>query len=133
MDEKTSTKLALELLEATSSEDVAAILKNDEYSYYFGAPEYWSNYGSREKNWDAAGNQQSHGVGALVENIVNGIDAVLLRKSEEAGVLDPRSPGAPQSMQEAVKRYFNVPEGKLSNLDKQGIRQLAKDHVQNSV
>ena len=129
MDEKTSTKLALELLAATSSEDVADILKNDEYSYYFGAPEYWSNYGSREKNWDAAGNQQSHGVGALVENIVNGIDAVLLRKSEEAGVLDPRSPGAPQSMQEAVKRYFNVPEGKLSNLDKQGIRHLAKNTV----
>ena len=125
MDEKTSIKLAHELLAAISSEDVAAILKHEDYVYYFDSPEYWSNYGNREKNWDAAGNQQSHGVGALVENIVNGIDAVLLRKAEEAGVTDPRASTAPQSMQEAVKRYFNVPEGKLSNLDRSGIREMA--------
>jgi hypothetical protein len=129
MDEKTSNKLAHELLAAISSEDVAAILKHEDYAYYFDAPEYWSNYGNREKNWDAAGNQQSHGVGALVENIVNGIDAVLLRKAEEAGVTDPRASTAPQSMQEAVKRYFNVPEGKLSNLDRSGIREIAKKTV----
>jgi hypothetical protein len=28
-----------------------------------------------------------------------------------------------------VKRYFNVPEGKLSNLDRSGIREIAKKTV----
>jgi hypothetical protein len=129
MEEKVSKEIAYKLLNATTSEQVSGILNSDEYSYYFSTPENWANYGNREKNWDTAGNQQSNGVGALVENIVNGLDAVLLRKAEEAGITDPRSPEAPQSMQEAVRRFFNVPEGKLRNLSKQEISELVKQSV----
>jgi len=129
MDEKQSYSLASSLMSAISSEEVNGIVKGAENRYWFDQPENWKNYGGREKNWDTAGNQQSSGVGALVENVVNGMDAVLLRKAEEAGIKDNRAPNAPQSMQEAVCRFFKVPEGKLSNLTDSEKRKLAGNSV----
>jgi len=89
MDQKMSYGLANKLLKAISPEEVNEIVMNEEYRYYFDQPEYWKNYGNRDKNLDTAGNQQSSGVGALVENVVNGMDAVLLRKAEEFGIKEP--------------------------------------------
>ena len=88
--EAQSANIVNRLLQAVTSEDVLAILNDEEYSYYFNDPQNWKNYGNREKNWDTVGNQQGNAVGALLENIVNGIDSVLLRASEEAGLKDPR-------------------------------------------
>ena len=107
LNEKDSKELAMALLYSTSSEEVIAVLNNQKYKTYFSNLSNWAPYGGRDKNWDAAGNQQSNGVGALVENVVNGLDAILLRKAEEAGIKDHRAASAPQSMQEAVKRFFN--------------------------
>lgn len=74
--------------------------------YWFDNPQNWISYGGRPKNWDTVGNQQTNPVGALVELVTNGIDAILLRKARESGVEDFRSARAPQGMFEAVKRYF---------------------------
>ncbi len=41
------------------------------------------------------GNQQTNPIGALVELIINGEDAILLRKAKEAGITDPRGGCAP--------------------------------------
>jgi hypothetical protein len=125
MDENVSKGIALALLSADSAEDVAMVLaKND---YYFGDPQNWSPYGNREKNWDTVGNQQSNPVGALVELFTNGIDSILLRKAKEAGIQDPRAADAPQSMFEAVKRFFpHVNEGRIAKLAAQERTELAK-------
>ena len=74
LNEKDSKELAMALLYSTSSEEVIAVLNNQKYKTYFSNLSNWAPYGGRDKNWDAAGNQQSNGVGALVENVVNGLD-----------------------------------------------------------
>jgi len=130
MDEKLSKSTALRMLNACSAEDVADILRDEELKFYFDNPEYWRPYGNREKNWDTVGNQQSSPVGALAELITNGIDAILLRKAKEAGIENFRSPEAPQSMFEAVKRFFpNVVEGKISNLSPKQRTELAEQSL----
>lgn len=131
--EDQSARIIERLLEAVTSEEVQAILTDDEYSYYFNDPQCWRNYGNREKNWDTVGNQQGNAVGALLENIVNGIDSVLLRASEVAGLKDPRSPEAPQGMTEAVERYFGVVGGRLSTLTEKARMELADKSVSMSI
>lgn len=127
MNEALSRSTAHRMLEACSAEDVATILRDEELKYYFDQPESWRPYGNREKNWDTVGNQQSSPVGALAELITNGIDAILLRKAHEAGITDFRSPEAPQSMYEAVKRFFpSIVEGRISNLSPKQRTELAE-------
>lgn len=117
MDEKISRRLALALIAAESAADVKALLADNEAKYYFDNPTNWSPYGNREKNWDTVGNQQTNPVGALVELIINGEDAILLRKAKENNISDPRGAGAPRSMFDAVKRFFpHVNEGKIQKL-----------------
>ena len=127
MKEDESRNTALRLLAAGTSEDVARILDDKELKYYFDNSENWRPYGGRDKNWDTVGNQQSSPVGALTELITNGIDAILLRKAKEAGITDLRSPDAPQSMFEAVNRFFPyIVQGKISNLSPRQRTELAE-------
>lgn len=131
MDEKLSRRIGLALLNAGSVDDVNAVLKDDEARYFFDDAQNWSPYGNRDKNWDTVGNQQTNPVGALVEIVTNGIDAILLRKAVEQGIEDPRSTDAPQSMEEAVKRFFpQVVEGKIARLEPTARASLAQQCVQ---
>lgn len=130
MEEKLSRRLALALLAAGTGSDVKAVLEDDEAKYYFDNSANWSPYGNREKNWDTVGNQQTNPVGALVELIINGEDAILLRKAEDAGIGDPRSARAPQSMFEAVKRFFpHVSEGRIQKLSPAQRTALAEECI----
>ena len=119
MDQKQSKSYALALLEGLSADHVEATIKGSEDArYWFDDPQNWLSYGGRAKNWDTVGNQQTNPVGALVELVTNGIDAILLRKARESGIEDFRSAKAPQSMFEAVKRFFpGIVEGKIANLE----------------
>jgi hypothetical protein len=114
-------------LQACSSDDVGSILRDENLKYYFDQPESWRPYGNRDKNWDTVGNQQSSPVGALAELITNGIDAILLRKAGEHGIADFRSSEAPQSMFDAVKRFFpQAIEGKIATLSPKQRTELAE-------
>lgn len=127
MDEKQSRTTANRLLQACSSDDVGSILRDENLKYYFDQPESWRPYGNRDKNWDTVGNQQSSPVGALAELITNGIDAILLRKAGEHGIADFRSSEAPQSMFDAVKRFFpQAIEGKIATLSPKQRTELAE-------
>ncbi len=127
MDEKQSMTFALGLLDALSAEDVVKVITSKSGRYWFDNPQHWHPYGGRPKNWDTVGNQQTNPVGALVELITNGIDSVLLRKAREAGIKDFRSAKAPQSMTQAVKKFFpEIVEGKISNLEPAERSALAK-------
>lgn len=128
--EKDSHAMALALLEAVTSADVKGVVEHNDYRYYFDDPSNWKPYGGREKNWDTVGNQQTNPVGALTELITNGIDAVLLRKARESGIADFRSEKAPQSMFEAVNRFFpQAVEGKLLNLEPEQRTKLAEQCI----
>lgn len=128
MEESLSRRLALALLAAEAAADVKAVLRDADARYYFDNSANWSPYGGREKNWDTVGNQQTNPVGALVELIINGEDAILLRKAAEAGIADPRSGHAPRSMFEAVKRFFpHINEGKIQKLSPAQRTKLAEE------
>jgi hypothetical protein len=66
----------------------------------------WHPLDGNESNFGVIENQQSSPIAALIEKITNSIDAILMRKCYEAGI-DPKSPVAPRSMDEAIGRFFH--------------------------
>lgn len=86
----------------------------------------WRNFGGIEDNWSTIGNQQSNPQSALVEKLINSVDAMLMAKCLESGI-KPDGAGAPQSLIEAVKKFFNIPQGKLSLLDTRIRTRLAEN------
>ena len=112
-------ELLLELLAAEGEEAALAalstrgLLSNDSR---------WRAVGGVANNEAVILNQQSNAAASLVEKFTNGLDAILLRRCKAAG-LDPRGPGAPQSMARAVQKFF----GDLSEKTPQEIRALAEE------
>ncbi|QXD13939.1 hypothetical protein GQ464_010765 [Rhodocaloribacter litoris] len=67
--------------------------------------ENWYPYGQNESNFGVVENQQASPIPALVEKVINSIDAILMKRCLEEGI-DPKSPQAPRSVEDAVKRFF---------------------------
>ncbi|MCY3864015.1 MAG: hypothetical protein OXG68_01105 [Chloroflexi bacterium] len=65
----------------------------------------WRPLGGNSDFFGVVENQQSSPVAALVEKLTNAIDAVLMRRCYEEGI-DPKSADAPESVEEAVHRFF---------------------------
>lgn len=95
-------KLALSLLEANTEHQVIALLKE---AGYWDDSRGWRLYGDRENNFSTIGNQQSRPEAALVEKVVNSVDARLMAACLSEGI-DPSSSSAPQSINEAVSMFF---------------------------
>ncbi|HQV01861.1 MULTISPECIES: hypothetical protein [unclassified Novosphingobium] len=91
-----------QLLNAGTEDEVQAILDARELTL---DATKWHPYGDNESNYGVVENQQAHAVPALVEKITNGIDAILEKKVVQDGI-DIRSKAAPQSVPEALDRYF---------------------------
>ncbi len=124
MNQNRSKELLEALLSSVSTNDVRDILDRQDFT-----AADWKPYGGREQNWDIVSNQQTIGVGALTELITNSIDAVLSRKAYEYGILDLSSDDAPQSMQDAVRKFYGINEGKLSSWETQQLTELAKKSI----
>ena len=75
----------------------------------FQNPANWKPYGQIESNFGVVENQQASPIPALVEKIINSIDAILMRRCYEAGI-DPRSMEAPRSVEQAVTSFFSRPQ-----------------------
>lgn len=75
----------------------------------------WRPLDDRENNFGSIGNQQSDATGAMVEKLINAIDAVLMREAFKRNI-DPESSDAPRNMREAVERFFAVRDGRLENI-----------------
>jgi hypothetical protein len=116
-------ELCLALL--TAEDESAAVRLLDSYGYSLDTPNVWHPLGDNEGNFGQVGNQQDEGTPALVEKIVNSIDAVLMGECYAANV-QPDSPSAPQSMQQAVERFFGIKDGRLGALDSAEQKQLAE-------
>jgi hypothetical protein len=95
-------RLCLDLLEADEEDAVVQLL--DEAGFW-DRQEVWRYYGDYENNFNTIGNQQSSPEAALVEKIVNSIDARLMNECMIRGI-DPEGEDAPRNIEEAVALVF---------------------------
>jgi hypothetical protein len=119
-----SKQLCLDLLNAESEDEVTKILENNGLL----DDSLWQDLGDDENNFAIIGAQQSSPAAALVEKIINSIDAVLMAKCLIAGI-DPTSLDAPQSMAEAAEKFIGVINGSLLNLDSNQRSKLAEKSI----
>ncbi len=101
----------MDLARCESEDEVEDILK--EHDYWDDSN--WILYGGIENNYSTIGNQQSNAEMSLCEKITNSIDAILVKECVSRGI-NPEGEEAPQSLREAIKLYFGIPEGKILNL-----------------
>ena len=110
MSDSVSTINAKELLFtvlfADTEPDVIAALES---AGYWNDPNVWRLYGDQEDNFSPAGSQQRNPEAALVEKLVNSVDACLMGRALERGI-DPRGPSAPTSPREAVAILYEGAE-----------------------
>ena len=102
MKDAEAKELCINLIYTDSENEVISIL--DDIGFW-NESDAWRFYGDKENNFSVIGNQQSRPVAALVEKLVNSIDARLLNECLINGV-DPESADAPKSIREAVAIYF---------------------------
>lgn len=94
--------LAIALLNADSEQEVIRIL---ERAQLWDNQDHWRLLGDNENNFRTVGAQQARPEPALVEKLINAVDARLTGACVRAGI-DPASPQAPQSIAEAKQRFF---------------------------
>ncbi len=122
MDEKDQKELCLKLIAAETEDETIEILKvyglwDDE--------EAWEDYGGDEFNFRTIGNQQSSADAALIEKIINAIDAVILRETRIRG-WEPNDPNAPKSIHEALEIIYEMKNGRLGTLSKKKLKELSE-------
>ena len=103
MNNDQKKQLCLDLMHADSEEQVIAMLKE---AKFWDDKRAWRLYGDRENNYSTIGNQQNKPDAALVEKIVNSVDARLMNECLVKGIM-PESPQAPQTIREAVAKFFD--------------------------
>ena len=108
-------RLCIELAQAECESEVIDVLKKVGLWTNSLA---WKDYDNNPNNFSTIGNQQSSPDTALVEKIINSVDAVLMRECLRRKI-NPQSENAPQSIAEALKDFLDIYEGKLSNIDSQ--------------
>lgn len=94
--------LCLSLMQANTEAAVIALLSE---AGFWDERDAWRYYGDCESNFSTIYNQASRSDAALVEKIVNSVDARLLNECQLAKI-DPEGPQAPGSMRDAVARFF---------------------------
>ncbi|MFX0203419.1 MAG: hypothetical protein ACFFCW_45535, partial [Candidatus Hodarchaeota archaeon] len=111
MDFEQRRDLCLSLLHADTEDEVVSILTE---AGFWEEPEAWHFFGDNENNFAIIGNQQSRPDAALIEKIINSIDARLMGECLKRGV-DPEGSAAPKGVREAVAEYFEKPKGYSSS------------------
>jgi len=91
-----------QLYEARTESDVDRIVAK---TRSLQDPKNWKPYGQNESNFGVVENQQASPVPALVEKVINSIDAILTRACLERNI-DPKSQDAPRSIEDAVEEFF---------------------------
>lgn len=112
MNNEELKELCLSLLRADTEKEVISILRGNGL---WDDPTRWRYYGDREDNFSVIGNQQSRPEAALVEKVVNAVDAVLMGECWLTGI-SPEDPSAPKSIHEAVALYFAGDAGRSETL-----------------
>jgi len=99
---------------------------------YWQSKRCWRLYGDRENNFSTIGNQQNRPDAALVEKLVNSVDARLMHECLACGI-NPQSPAAPQTIRNAISQFFedgrtsgSVFGGQVKTWDNERRREVAR-------
>lgn len=122
MDNKS---FAIELAACESENDIITLLQKNSL---WDNSSCWRAFGDNDNNWSTIGNQQSDADAALVEKIVNSIDALLMKECMKRGI-DPTSTEAPNSIAAALESFFDITGGKLQNLTETQRTELAQYNI----
>ena len=106
-------EFALSLAKADTEKEVVNILKK---WGFWDDETAWREYGDNSMNFSTIANQSNFADHALVEKLINSVDAVLMRECLRRGV-SPDSADAPRSIADAQKEFFDIPNGRLSRID----------------
>lgn len=123
MNNRDNLELCLNLVQSEKEEDVIRFLSKA--GYWKDSP-VWQYYGNSENNFSQIGNQQSSADAALVEKIINSVDAVLMRECLKRQI-NPESETAPQSLENVLADFFGIYQGKLTNIDAKQRTELARN------
>jgi hypothetical protein len=115
--------LCLALVKCESEEEVIDILKREKY---WDGSENWQLFGEDENNYSIIGNQQNKPESAIVEKIINSVDALLMGECLRQNI-SPESESAPQSIRDALVRYYQIFDGKLTNISPKERSKLAEN------
>jgi len=96
-------ELCLALLQCDTEDGVIALLSE---AGYWADRDAWRYFGDLENNWSTIGNQQSSPHAAMVEKLVNAVDAILMGSCYAAGI-EPTGSNAPRTMRAAVAQFFD--------------------------
>jgi len=105
-------KLCIELALCEKETQIIQILTKKGYWQDNSA---WRNYGETENNFSVVGNQQSRPEAALVEKLINSVDAVLMSECLSRGIV-PDGVTAPKNIRQAVNNFFSIRDGRLTNI-----------------
>ena len=106
-------ELCLKLASSDKEEEVIKLLKE---AGYWDNSDCWKFYGGRENNFSTIGNQQSKADQALVEKLINSVDAMFLSECYTRSI-NPEKKEAPQSITKAMIDFFGIENGRLANMN----------------
>lgn len=109
------------LIDTNNALELTSLLQGD---VFFKNSQWWP-YGNTESNFSIISTQSRDSVNALVEKIVNSIDAILMVECLKRGI-DPKGQEAPKSMKEAMEHFFDIKDGDISSLSYEKRRSLAQ-------
>ncbi len=118
-------RLAIDLAIAEKENDVVKILKKNGF---WDDERYWHPLGNLDNNFSVIGNQQSKPDSALVEKLINSVDAILMKECLSRNI-EMTSKEAPQSITEALNTFFGIREGQISFLDTKTKNLMAQDII----
>lgn len=115
--------LCQSLVEAESEQEVIQILTK---AGFWDNQRNWEFYGDNENNFSVIGNQQSLPESAIVEKIINSVDAVLMRECLKRKIA-PESREAPRNIVKALEEFFGISQGSLWDLSVSSRKKLAEN------
>jgi hypothetical protein len=115
--------LCLSLVKAESEQEIIGILRK---AGYWDNHENWRFYGDIENNFSTIGNQASLPESAIVEKIINSVDAMLMRECLRRRI-NPESCEAPENIIKALEEYFGISQGNLWNINANARKRLAEN------
>jgi len=117
--------ICVSLAKAESEREVITSLRK---MGYWENQKNWNFYGGIENNFSTIGNQQSLPESAIVEKIINSVDAVLMKECLRRKI-DPESDEAPKTIIEALEEFFKISQGNLWNINPMLRRELAENII----
>jgi hypothetical protein len=110
-DSNKTKELCLELIRADTEAEVISLLRT---AGYWDDANAWRYLGDEEFNYSSVGNQQSRAEQAIIEKLINSIDAKLIAEVRRSGCLPltgsgPQAPNTLTTIVEVRETFFGAP------------------------